>query len=394
MIDKQTVKFGDICKEVKLTTKDPLSDGYERYIGLEHLDSGSLKIKRWGMIAEDKPSFTRVFKKGQILFGKRRPYLKKAAVAEFDGICSGDIIVMEPKGRVYDKRLLPFVVQSEAFGKWAVQTSSGSLSPRTKFKSLSEFEIVLHDKNFLEEKLSSLEKIELTIEIVEKARTASEVFLSSLRKELFSGEWINETRKSCECGVIPGSWSEERFDKVGSFVSGGTPKKSNSSYWNGDIPWFSPKDMKTVDLNSSIDFITKDGAINGSKVISENTLLFVVRGMILAHTFPVGITSRVSAFNQDMKAIVVSDEFAPRFVLNWMLANSATFLSMVSTSTHGTKRLSTDVFSTLWVPKPPIGVQEKIVEALEQARMIMSSLDSREKKLVSIRQALANNLVE
>ncbi|OOF09690.1 type I restriction endonuclease subunit S, partial [Salinivibrio sp. MA427] len=93
MTDKQTIKFGDICKEVKLTTKDPIGDGYERYIGLEHLDSGSLKVKRWGMIAEDSPSFTRVFKKGQLLFGKRRPYLKKAAIAEFDGICSGDIIV-------------------------------------------------------------------------------------------------------------------------------------------------------------------------------------------------------------------------------------------------------------------------------------------------------------
>lgn len=77
MTDKQCVKFGDICREVKLTTKDPLADGYERYIGLEHLDSGSLKIKRWGMIAKDNPSFNRVFKKGNILFGKRRPYLKK-----------------------------------------------------------------------------------------------------------------------------------------------------------------------------------------------------------------------------------------------------------------------------------------------------------------------------
>lgn len=87
---KQTIKFGDICREVKITTKDPIADGYDRYIGLEHLDSGSLKIKRWGMIAEDNPSFSRIFKKGHILIGKRRPYLRKAAIAEFDGICSGD----------------------------------------------------------------------------------------------------------------------------------------------------------------------------------------------------------------------------------------------------------------------------------------------------------------
>ena len=136
MTDKQTVKFGDICREVKLTTKDPIADGYERYIGLEHLDSGSLKIKRWGLITEDKPSFTRVFKKGQILFGKRRPYLKKAAIAEFDGICSGDIIVLEKGKDTAVSKLILLVLQSDPFWSWAVKTSIGSLSPRTKFNEL------------------------------------------------------------------------------------------------------------------------------------------------------------------------------------------------------------------------------------------------------------------
>lgn len=156
MTDKQTVKFGDICREVKFTTKDPIADGYERYIGLEHLDSGSLKIKRWGMIAEDNPSFTRVFKKGHILFGKRRPYLKKAAIAEFDGICSGDIIVMEPSDSEVPRELLPFIVQSEGFWAWAVKTSSGSLSPRTKFKNLCEYLLPKESKEKYQSKLSVL----------------------------------------------------------------------------------------------------------------------------------------------------------------------------------------------------------------------------------------------
>ncbi|EPA8407755.1 restriction endonuclease subunit S [Kluyvera ascorbata] len=141
MVDKDIIKFGDICREVKITTKDPFADGYERYIGLEHLDSGSLKIKRWGVIEEDNPSFTRVFKKGHLLIGKRRPYLRKAAVADFDGICSSDIIVVEPKKSVIEKGLLPFIIHSEEFWAWAIKTSSGSLSPRTKFKSLSEFKL-------------------------------------------------------------------------------------------------------------------------------------------------------------------------------------------------------------------------------------------------------------
>lgn len=177
MTDKQTIKFGDICKEIKLTTKDPIGDGYERYIGLEHLDSGSLKIKRWGMIAEDSPSFTRVFKKGQILLGKRRPYLKKAAIAEFDGICSGDIIVIQATGKEIPEGLLPFIIQSNNFWNWAVKTSSGSLSPRTKFKHLAEFEFTRLTSDEYHSKLKILVGLQNVLRKNEAAETSIHTFI-------------------------------------------------------------------------------------------------------------------------------------------------------------------------------------------------------------------------
>ncbi|MGL4222682.1 MAG: restriction endonuclease subunit S, partial [Shewanella sp.] len=183
MSDKQTVKFGDICREVKLTTKYPIADGYERYIGLEHLDSGSLKIKRWGLIAEDNPSFTRVFKKGNILFGKRRPYLKKAAIAEFDGICSGDIIVIEPLNKEDDLGILPLILQTEQFWSWAVKTSKGSLSPRTKYKELSNFEIPSQDSSDIRRLLNAFDSaqhsLNLTNESLDSLKTLFHTFLLS-----------------------------------------------------------------------------------------------------------------------------------------------------------------------------------------------------------------------
>nr|WP_024684785.1 hypothetical protein [Pseudomonas asturiensis] len=164
-MDKSLVmKFGDICREVKITTRNPIADGYERYIGLEHLDSESLKIRRWGVISEDNPGFSRVFKKGNILFGKRRPYLKKAAIAEFDGICSGDIIVMEPCGSYMPHGLIPFIAQSNKFWEWAIKTSSGSLSPRTKFKSLAEFEIPTGDQSNYDSRLAVLQACQALLE--------------------------------------------------------------------------------------------------------------------------------------------------------------------------------------------------------------------------------------
>ncbi|VEF28179.1 Type I restriction modification DNA specificity domain [Shewanella baltica] len=187
MSDKQTVKFGDICREVKLTTKDPIADGYERYIGLEHLDSGSLKIKRWGMIAEDNPSFTRVFKKGHILFGKRRPYLKKAAVAEFDGICSGDIIVIEPQENYEHPEFLEVLMQSQGFWDWAIQTSSGSLSPRTKFKSISEFSFELPCKNEITGLIKIKRKLESNAEIKQALMDSFDLLLDLTVNKLFNG---------------------------------------------------------------------------------------------------------------------------------------------------------------------------------------------------------------
>lgn len=154
------VKFGDVSQEVKASTKDPLGEGIERYIGLEHIDPESLRLARYGLIADDNPTFTKKFSAGDILFGRRRAYLKKAAVADFDGICSGDITVIAPKGEDLVPDLLPFIVQSEPFFNWAVKHSAGGLSPRTKFKSLAEFEFPLPPRPRQEEMLEVFEKIE------------------------------------------------------------------------------------------------------------------------------------------------------------------------------------------------------------------------------------------
>jgi type I restriction enzyme S subunit len=137
-----TVAFGDVVQLSKERSSDPEGDGYERYIGLEHIDPGELHVRRWGDIA-DGVTFTNVFKPGQVLFGKRRAYQRKVAVAEFSGVCSGDIYVLEPKGDALLPELLPFVCQTDAFFEHAVGTSAGSLSPRTNWKSLATFEFAL-----------------------------------------------------------------------------------------------------------------------------------------------------------------------------------------------------------------------------------------------------------
>lgn len=137
-----TVAFGDVVKLNKERVQDPLSEGLDRYVGLEHLEPGELKIRRWGNVA-DGTTFTSVFRPGQVLFGKRRAYQRKVAVADFSGVCSGDIYVLTPKDDRLLPELLPFICRTDSFFDHAIGTSAGSLSPRTNWKSLAGYEFPL-----------------------------------------------------------------------------------------------------------------------------------------------------------------------------------------------------------------------------------------------------------
>lgn len=137
------VKFGDVVKNANLGERDPEAAGIERVVGLEHLEPENLHVRRWNTLENDT-SFTRKFVPGQTLFGKRRAYQRKVAFAEFEGICSGDILTFEPKDpNVLLPELLPFICQTDAFFDHALGTSAGSLSPRTSYKALQNFEFPL-----------------------------------------------------------------------------------------------------------------------------------------------------------------------------------------------------------------------------------------------------------
>lgn len=136
------VAFGDVVRLSKTRVADPEAAGIERVVGLEHIEPGDLRIRRWGDVA-DGTTFTTRFKPGQVLFGKRRAYQRKVAVADFEGVCSGDIYVLEPANDRLMPELLPFLCQTDAFFDHAVGTSAGSLSPRTNWTSLASFEFLL-----------------------------------------------------------------------------------------------------------------------------------------------------------------------------------------------------------------------------------------------------------
>ena len=168
------VRFGDVVSNVNENTRDPRSLGLDRVVGLDHLDPESLPLRRWDLLEEmpDGTSFTRTFKAGQVLFGKRRAYQRKVAVPDFGGICSGDILVFESSTEDLLQAFLPYIVQSAGFFDHALGTSAGSLSPRTKWQELAKYEFALppiDEQERLVEVLGAAEKV------LERCRSAHSI---------------------------------------------------------------------------------------------------------------------------------------------------------------------------------------------------------------------------
>ena len=133
------VLLGDVATERKETYKGSKA-GYP-IVGLEHLIPEEITLTTWSEDSEN--TFSKMFHKGDILFGRRRAYLKKAAVAPFDGICSGDITVIQADPEKIIPELLPFIIQNDTLFDFAVGKSAGSLSPRVKWQHLKNYEFEL-----------------------------------------------------------------------------------------------------------------------------------------------------------------------------------------------------------------------------------------------------------
>ena len=136
------VAFGEFAENVNERVDDPASSGVDVYVGLEHLDPESLKIRRWGSPSDVESTKLR-FRPGDIIFGKRRVYQRKLGVAEVDGICSAHALVLRDRPELLAPGFLAFFMQSDLFMERALSISVGSLSPTINWRTLAKQEFIL-----------------------------------------------------------------------------------------------------------------------------------------------------------------------------------------------------------------------------------------------------------
>lgn len=166
--------------------------------------------------------------------------------------------------------------------------------------------------------------------------------------------------------ALPEGWAWCRLGEIGLWRGGGTPTKDVARFWGADVPWITPKDMKRPFIDDSQLKLTNAGVEESSaKLIPPSSILFVVRGMILAHTFPVAVNTVEATVNQDMKALIPFVSGCEKFLRLLLDASSPRVLRSVTHSTHGTCKLETEVYESFVLPLPPLAEQTEIVARVE-----------------------------
>lgn len=179
--------------------------------------------------------------------------------------------------------------------------------------------------------------------------------------------------------MLPEGWRFPALSDLATFVSGGTPDKAKSDFWDGDIPWVTVSDMKSLRLTESQHKLTPAGA-EQVRIVQKGTILVLVRGMGLFKDLPVLLCEGPLTFNQDIKGLVPNNSVDSEFLAYALIARKSEILRHVDSAGHGTGRLDTDLLKATPIPFPPLPEQRRIAE-------ILRTWDEAIKKLEALRAA-------
>ena len=237
------------------------------YLGLEHLDSGCLKVSRFG--AEVAPVGDKlVMRKGDVLFGKRRAYQKKVAIAPFDGIFSAHGMVLRPRENVIDAQFFPFFISSDYFLDAAIKISVGSLSPTINWRDLKNLEFDLPSLEEQRKLAAVLQSITETIESYKTLLAKTDELVKSQFIELFGDVTSGQAKYPISTlGALAQVWT------------GATPNRLVSDYYNGDIPWVKTGEIERGYITYTEESITEKAlSETNCKILPEGSVMIAMYG--------------------------------------------------------------------------------------------------------------------
>ena len=384
------VAFGDFVQLSKERSKNPEADGLEHYVGLEHLKPGELKVRSWGDIA-DGTTFTNVFHPGQVLFGKRRAYQRKVAVADFSGVCSGDIYVLAPKGKNLLLELLPFICQTDAFFDHAVGTSAGSLSPRTNWKSLATFEFALPP---LDQQQRIVEVLQAAHAAIESHRKAAAIAITTFRvmlEHLFANGLPAEDSQEIDGINYPGSWPILPLSDLASVERGKFSHRPRNlpEFFGGPYPF-----VQTGDVAASVGFLRSasqslsEEGVQYSRSFAPSTVLITIAAVI----GETAITTTETWAPDSVVGVVPSDCIDVRF-LEFALRRLQPKLDGELATKSTQKNINLGILRPLPIPCPSREDQQEIVERLSVVEDASQQIEARIASLRRVQSSLLDKVL-
>ncbi len=306
------------------------------------------------------------FAEGDVLFAKITPCMEngKAAIAtnlvNGVGFGSTEFHVLRPTPEVLPEWIFYFIRQ-ESFRRQAKAQFTGSAGQqRVPRKFLEDAEILIPPLKEQHRIVDILKRADGIRRLRKQAIQTARELIPALFVDMFGDPATN-----------PRGWAVQPLGDLVDVVSGATPSKKRSDYWIGNIPWVSPKDMKVEDISDSEDHLAESVLSETNiKMIPRESVLVVVRGMILVHTVPIRINSVPVTINQDMKALIPKGVRAA--YLRWALQSMhETLLKKVTTAGHGTRKLDTEHLVGMMIGVPPLALQDEFKERVNAAASIV-----------------------
>ena len=351
------VLLGDVAAERRETCKGS-KDGYPT-VGLEHLTPEEITLTSWDDSSGN--TFTKMFHKGDVLFGRRRAYLKKAAVAPFDGICSGDITVITAKPNYLLPELLPFIIQNDALFDFAVEKSAGSLSPRVKWEHLKNYEFSLPDMEKQHELSELLWAMDSTKKSYQRLVAATDELVKSQFIEMFGDPRSNPYRHTCR-----------PLSEISEIMSGITKGRKIKGTRTVDVPYICTANVQDgyVDWTEKKYMPATEEEISKYSLLCDDVLIIeggdpdkVGRGC-LAGTLPDPCIYQNHVFRIRVDKASISPEFLAAYLL---LPSTKNYFLSCAKQTTGIATINKKQLSDLLVMFPDSTAQDEYIAFVHQS---------------------------
>lgn len=376
------VCFGDVVRQSKVTI-EPRKTETQRYVGGEHMDTDRLRIARWGSVNDGYlgPAFHRYFKPGQVLYGSRRTYLRKVAVADFEGVCANTTYVAEPLDpEVLVPRFLPLLMSTDSFHGHSVSQSKGSVNPYVNWSDLAWYQFDLPP---VVEQQRITDLIWDAEAVTEASRNTSEL---AYRTEIAALRETYDVK----------SWPSRKVSDVGE-VQLGLMREPKVHSGNNLRPYLRVANIgddelfldDVLSMNFDDQNFERYRLRSGDILLNEGQSLELVgRCAIYGDEIP------GCCFQKTLLRFRSGPELLPEFAYGWFRRSfHLGVFSRVAARTTLMAHLTARIFAGLSIPVPPLDVQREVVERVEAARLLRRRLAEHEKATRHLRPRLLNHVL-